>query len=311
MKVIFLGTPEFSVQVLNAILASSHEVVGVITNPDQTGKRGKKLIISPVKEFAYKNNLPLFQFENINQNSGTILSLGADIGVTAAYGQILKSQTIELFQHGIINVHASLLPKYRGASPVQCAILNNEKEIGVTVMKTVLEIDAGDILNTEKVVLKGDENSLQCLQLLASLGAHALVKTLNEIEKGIARAIPQKHEEATFCKKIEKEDGFTDFSEPVQIIFNKVRAYFPWPSVYCLTKYGMIKILKVERVKSEKSLIKYGKVVDISKGNFIISCPDGFLNIKELQLEGSKAMPSKDFLLGHPFSVGDSIILND
>lgn len=311
MKVIFFGTPKFSVEVLKAIKASSHIIVGVITNPDQTGKRGKQLIESPVKEYAKNNNLPIFQFENINLNSETIISLGADIGVTAAYGQILKNHTIDLFKHGIINVHASLLPKYRGASPVQCAILNGEKEIGVTIMKTVLEVDAGDILNCEKITLKGDENALECLEMLAPIGGLALVRTLNEIERGILRPIPQKNDEASFCKKIEKEDGFTDFSEPAQLIFNKIRAYHPWPSLYCITKYGTLKIIKAEIACFDYVPTTNGKIMDTSKGKFVVSCKEGFINIKELQLEGSKIMPSKDFLLGHPFVVGDSLIINE
>lgn len=308
MKVVFLGTPEFAINILEAIIKSSHEVVAIVTIPDKTGGRGNALIFSPVKEFAEKVGIKVYQFENINLETDMLKKMGAEVGVTAAYGQILKENTIKVFKYGIINVHASILPKYRGASPVQCALLKGEKEIGVTIMETVLAIDAGDILNIKRVQLTGTENAEECLNKLSILGGDALVETLDNIDKGEILKIPQNHAEATFCKKIVKEDGEINFSETSTEILNKLRAFSPWPSVFCMTKYGRIKILRATSASCDSSAMQMGKVYRIDRDKIVVSCKKGCLEISKLQLEGSKPMSVRDFLLGRPFSEGESFI---
>ncbi|OQC13311.1 MAG: Methionyl-tRNA formyltransferase [Firmicutes bacterium ADurb.Bin080] len=312
MRIVFLGTPVFAVKVLNELLLSKHEIVGVITMPDRKGKRGKEVISSPVKEFSEKKGLKIFQFENINNQIKAIEDLKADIGVTAAFGQILKEEVLNIFKYGIINVHASILPKYRGASPVQSALLNGEKEIGVTIMKTVLAVDAGDILNMKKITLNGEEKTDECLEKLAMLGGVAVVETLDAIESGLIKPVQQDHEKASFCKKINKEDGEIDFrKESAEEIFNKIRAFNPWPSVYFQSKYGQMKIIEA-RAEGENSFNEVylpGKIIRITNQGLFVKCKKGVLEINRVQLEGGKALEIREFLLGRPFQINEEILL--
>lgn len=307
MKILFMGTPEFAIPSLEAILSSSHEIVGVITQPDRLGARGKKIISSPVKVFALENNLPLFQFEKINTELDTIKALKANIAVTAAYGQILSTDLINSFEKGIINVHASILPRYRGASPVQCALLNGDDELGVSIMQTVKEVDAGDVWAIEKYTPNPLNNAVECLDELSILGAKVLITVLNEIEKGETKPVKQDASKATFCKKIEKEDGFIDFNESAQRIINKVRAYTPWPSVYFDSKYGKIKLLKAKVAEIEDTKSECGEVLEASKKGLIIACATGAIEVLFMQGEGAKSMKATDFLLGKPFEKGEII----
>ncbi|MDD4120177.1 MAG: methionyl-tRNA formyltransferase [Clostridia bacterium] len=310
MRIVFLGTPNFAVNVLKALFLSHHEIVGVITMPDKKGKRGNKTISSPVKEFSEKEGLKTFQFENINTQIKAIEELKADIGVTAAYGQILKEGVINVFKYGIINVHASILPKYRGASPVQCALLNGEKEIGVTIMKTVLAVDAGDILNIKRVVLNGQEKADECLEILSNLGGIATIETLDAIESDLIKPVEQDHTKASFCKKINKEDGKIDFTkESAEDILNKIRAFSPWPSVYFQSKYGQMKIVDAT-VKAEDTSKESlpGTIIGITNKGLWVKCKNGALEINRVQLEGGKVLEIREFLLGRPFQIKEEIL---
>lgn len=228
MKVIFLGTPEFAETILRAVCASRHRVVAVVTQPDKVNARGKKVVASPVKAAAEELGLPVYQFERISRDGVDVLrALNADIMVTAAYGQILSREILSLCPHGVINAHGSILPKYRGASPVQCALLNGEPETGITVMKTEYEVDSGDIILIKKITLRGHENCAEVMDMLAKAGGEAIVEALDSIEDGRAAFTPQDHSQATFCKKINKEDGKIDFSLDAGEIVNRVRAFTP------------------------------------------------------------------------------------
>lgn len=307
MKVLFMGTPEFAIPSLKAILSSNHELVGVVTQPDRLGARGKKIIYSPVKKFALENNIKLFQFEKINAEVDVISELNADIGVTAAYGQILSTALIDSFENGIINVHASILPKYRGSSPVQCALLNGEKELGVSIMQTVKEVDAGDVWAISKYNPDPLANASECLDELALLGGELLVKVLNEIESGNKRPVKQDATKATFCKKIEKEDGFINFNEKAQNIVNKIRAYTPWPSVYFNSRYGRIKLLKAKIADVEGVGPSPGQVLEATKKGLIVACLNGAIEVLFMQGENARPMKATDFLLGKPFEKGEII----
>lgn len=304
MNVIFLGTPEFSQVVLESIVNSKHKVVGVVTQPDRINSRGNKTVFSKVKEYAISKNLPVFQYQNISKEGDELTKLNADIMVTAAYGQILRQNILDMCKHGVINVHASLLPKYRGSSPVQWALINGEKHIGVTIMQTELGIDTGDIILSDNIALKGTENSEEALQLLSKLGASLIVKALDLIEDNKANFSPQETSKATHCKMLKKEDGIIDFSKDAIEIVNFVRGMTPWPSAYTTHNGVIIKILQAEVCESSGGSIN-GEIVvsDINKG-VIVKCGNGYIKIKCLQEQSGKAMEIRSYLLGKKLLVG-------
>ena len=302
MNVVFLGTPEFSVNVLNSIYNSSHEIVGVVTQPDR--KVGRKGIITPcqVKVQAMNLNLPVFSFEKISTDGVDLLkSLNADIFVTCAYGQILSQQILDIAPKGVINVHASLLPKYRGSSPIQWSIINGDKTTGVTIMKTALGVDTGDIILQEELSINGcyvDE----LFSRLSTLGASLIVKALDLIESGTETYTKQDDTKAVHVKMISKNDGLIDFSKSAIEIVNLVKGLSVWPTAFTFYEGKMLKIYKASAIEGKANL---GEVVvsDAKKG-LIIGTSDGLVLVEEVQLEGSKKMPIKDFLLGKKIQVG-------
>ncbi|MBR1624848.1 MAG: methionyl-tRNA formyltransferase, partial [Clostridia bacterium] len=211
MRIVFFGTPQFAIKVLDEINKSRHEIVAVVTQPDKVNGRKNKVTFSPVKSYALENGLNILQFDNISkEGEETIKSLLPDIMVTCAYGQILRQNILDICP--IFNVHASLLPKYRGSSPVQWALINGEEKVGVTIMKTELGVDTGDMILQESIQLVGDENSDETLEKLSLIGAKLIVKALDEFENGSIRYIKQQESEATHCRMLKKEDGKIDFS---------------------------------------------------------------------------------------------------
>lgn len=305
MNVIFLGTGDFSQVVLKAIYESRHNVVAVVSQPDKVNGRNGKITYSPVKSFALEKGLPLYQFNSISKEGKEILaSLNADIMLTSAYGQILSDEIIGICPHGIINTHASLLPKYRGSSPIQIAILNGDEEIGTTIMKTVREVDAGDIIMQKSIKLSGNENQEECFDMLADLSASSAIEALDLIESGQATFVPQDHTKATFCKKLTKEDGKIDFSQSAQEIHNKVRAFYGYPGAFCNTQYGRLKVIKTELTVSEhKGAI--GEVIENKKERFVVQCGnDTAIAFVTVQGEGGKVMSIGSYNLGRPLKIG-------
>ncbi len=310
MNLVFIGTPEFAVPILKAILDSSHKVSLVVTQPDKANVRGNKIRYSPVKEMALSLGLPLAQYERISKNVAEIASLQPDIMLTAGYGQILSKELIAMPKYGIINVHGSLLPKYRGASPVQSALLNGEQVIGVTIMNTLFELDAGEIILQKELALKGDENAGECLQALSYIGAELAVVALDLIEQG--KAIYKKQDEslATFCKPIKKEQGQLDFFNSALSEVNKIRAFTPNPSAFIHTKLGRIKVLASKAVP-DKGNVNAGTIIKAgAKEGLTIKCAQDAIALLKVQPEGSKAMDIADFMRGKgsAFSVGELIV---
>lgn len=305
MKVIFLGTGDFSEIVLKKLDSSKHQVVGVVTQPDKVNGRNGKITFSPVKSYALERGLPLYQFASISKEGKEDLSaIGADIMVTSAYGQILSDEIIAICPHGIINTHASLLPKYRGSSPIQMAILNGDEEIGTTIMKTVREVDAGDVVLQRSIKLNGNENQEECFDMLADLSATALIEALDMIESGVAQFIPQDHSKATFCKKLTKEDGQIDFTLTAKEIHNKVRAFYGYPGAYCQSPYGRLKVIKTELTESEVDG-QAGEVVEAKKERFVVACGNNTkIAFITVQGEGGKVMSVGAYTLGRPLKVG-------
>ena len=302
MKVVFLGTPEFSVNVLNSIYNSSHEIVGVVTQPDR--KVGRKGIITPcqVKVQAQNLNLPVFSFEKISAEGVELLkSLKADIFVTCAYGQILSQQILDIAPYGVINVHASLLPKYRGSAPIQWAIINGDKTTGVTIMQTALGVDSGDIILQEELSIDGNYVD-ELFSRLSTLGASLIVKALDLIESGKATYTKQDESKVVHVKMISKNDGLIDFSKSAINVVNLVKGLCTWPTAFTYYEGKMLKIYKATAIDGKGN---EGEVVDSNaKTGLLIGTSDGLVSVEEVQLEGGKKMPIKDFLLGKKIQVG-------
>lgn len=302
MKVVFLGTPEFSVNVLKSIYNSSHEIVGVVTQPDR--KVGRKGIITPcqVKVQAKNLNLPVFSFEKISTDGVDVLkSLNADIFVTCAYGQILSQQILDIAPKGVINVHASLLPKYRGSSPIQWSIINGDKTTGVTIMKTALGVDTGDIILQEELSINGNYVD-ELFSRLSTLGASLIVKALDLIESGSETYTKQDDTKAVHVKMISKNDGLIDFSKSATEIVNLVKGLSVWPTAFTFYEGKMLKIYKASAIKGKGNSGEV--VVSDAKNGLVIATGNGLVLVEEVQLEGSKKMPIKDFLLGKKIQVG-------
>jgi methionyl-tRNA formyltransferase len=243
MKIIFLGTPHFAVASLKALIASNHKIIAVVTQPDRPRNRGEVIGFSPVKECALKNGLKVLQYEKISlEGAAELKGLDPDIMITAAYGQILSQEILNVAKYGVLNVHASLLPKYRGAAPVQWAIICGEQKTGVTIMKTDIGIDTGDILLAQEIKIGANETAGDMLNRLGVLGAECIIDALCLIENGMAKFIRQKHSDATRFAMLKKSDGLIDWSKSAAQIYNLIRGVNPWPGAFAHYDGRLLKI---------------------------------------------------------------------
>lgn len=310
MKIIFMGTPDFSVPTLDAIKKDGNEIVLVVTQPDK--KKGRKGILTPppVKEWAVKNNISIFQPVKLRekQNIEELEKYEADVIVVAAFGQILPKEVLDMPKYGCINVHASLLPKYRGASPIQWAILNGDDETGVTTMQMDIGLDDGDILLQKKVPISSEDTGGSLFDKLSKVGADLLIETLHRIEKNDIVRIPQDDEKATHVGLIKKDFGILSFDEENKYILNKIRALNPWPSAFTFYKDKMVKIWKAKSVSFNNKGYEYGDLVVENKDELLVVTRNGAISILELQEEGKKRMHAADFLRGHKIEKGDKFI---
>ena len=312
MKAIFMGTPEIAAIILKSVLESKHEIVAVVTQPDKPkGRSQGKLAFPPVKELALEHNIPVFQPQKVREEAflEEIKKLNPDIILVAAYGKLLPKALLELPRFGCINVHASLLPKYRGASPIQWAVLNGEAKSGVTIMYMTEALDAGDIILTEEVELSKEETAGSLHDKLAQIGGPLLLSAMEAIETGKATRIPQNEEEATHVTMLDKAMGNLDFSKSAVELERFVRGLNPWPTAYTKLCGKILKIWKAE-VTSELMLSKeqrqqeFGTIVTVEKDAFGILTGEGILVVKELQLEGKKRMTVEEFLRGFSLGLG-------
>lgn len=298
MKVIFFGTPEFAAVSLEALI-KEHEVIAVVSQPDKPKGRGKKLIPTPVKETAVKYNIPVLQPESAKDEAfiDTLGEYKADIFVVAAYGQILTERLLNLPRHGSINVHGSLLPKYRGAAPIQQAILDGESVTGITIMYMAKRLDAGDMILKKEVVIEEDDTFGRLHDKMALAGAKALMEALKLIEDG--REVREKQDDAlsTYASKITKEMGKIDFSKSSKDVVNQIRGFDPVPGAYAFYEGDKIKLFRAV-VSAEKGN-RPGEVLSADKRGIIVSTGDGAVCIKEIQAAGSKRMAVSAYLLGH------------
>lgn len=304
MRIIFMGTPDFAVGTLRALHEAGHEIVLAVSQPDRTKGRGKAVSMPPVKECALELGIPVFQPEKVKTPEAVaeLKKYEPDLMVVAAFGQILSKEILEMPKYGCINVHASLLPKYRGAAPIQWSIIDGEEYTGVTIMQMDEGLDTGDMITQAKVKIESDETGGSLFDKLASAGAELCVKTVKMIEDGTAVRTPQ-GEGSTYAKMLSKELGNIDFGKSAAEICRLVRALDPWPSAYSFLNGKMLKIWKAEPCEKEFSE-ENGTVVEVNKESLLVSCGSGSVKISELQLEGKKRMSVHDFLLGQKCEVG-------
>ncbi len=305
MKVIFLGTPDFAKVCLDVLIHSKHKVVAVVCQEDKPSGRGNKLKAPPTKILAQEYGIPVYQFHKIRTDGVDILkSLDADIMVTSAYGQILSQEIIDICPHKIINVHGSLLPKYRGASPIQTAILNGETKTGVTIMQTEIGIDTGAMLESKSIEILPNDTYGTLSEKLSYVGAELLIDALDKIESGTDVWTMQDDSKATYTKMIKPEQEFLDFSDTMENLVNKVRAYNPNPVAKLKVNGEQFKVFELKRFEGIKCDTD-GEVIEASpKKGLVISCKDGAVEVVELQAPSSKRMLAKSYLNGRKIEVG-------
>jgi methionyl-tRNA formyltransferase len=303
MRVVFLGTPEFAVPSLEMLVKVGHNVPAVFTQPDRPKGRGKQLAQSPVKLAALRLSIPVHQPERIRrpESIDTLRSLGADLMVVVGYGQIIPQSIIDLAAHAILNVHGSLLPKYRGAAPIQWAIAHGETETGVTIMRIDAGLDTGDMLLKATICIPPDETAPELSARLAPLGADLLIKAIAAIEKNSARYEKQNDAEATYAPILKKEDGLIDWSHTAQTIYNRFRGFQPWPGAYTMFRGQQLTITQAAPAVHAPQLSP-GALIAQNR-NLVAGCGGGTaLELREIQLAGKKRMLAEAFLNGYKLS---------
>ncbi|WP_369297641.1 methionyl-tRNA formyltransferase [uncultured Neglectibacter sp.] len=298
MRVIFMGTPDFAVPSLEKLLERGDDVCAVFTQPDKPKGRGHKLQAPPVKELALAHNIPVYQPDTLRSEDiqAKIKALAPEAIIVAAYGKLLPKAVLDTPKFGCINVHGSLLPKYRGAAPIQWAVIHGEKTVGVTTMYMGEGMDTGDMLLKAETPLGEEETAGELFDRLKLLGADLLGQTLDKLERGVLERVPQNEEEATKAPMLTKELSQIDWTRPAQEIHDLIRGLNPWPGA-CATLDG--KRLKLLASRVRETAGKPGAVVSTAEG-MLIFCGDGSLLLTEIQTENGKRMSGKDYLLGHP-----------
>ncbi len=307
MKVVFMGTPDFAVETLKAVIDAGHEVAAVVTQPDKPKGRGKELAMPPVKELAVERGLTVYQPLKARDASfiSLIREIAPDVIVVVAFGQILTKEFLDIPKYGCVNVHASLLPEYRGASPIQWAVIDGKEESGVTTMLMDEGVDTGDILLQCRRKLDKKETGGSLFEKLSVDGAKLLVETLKGLEEGTIKRIPQDFGKATHTKKLEKTLGELDFRKPAEKLECLIRGLNPWPSAYTHFHGKTLKIWDADVVFGEFAEYEPGQIVSVNKTEFVIKCGVNALAVRQLQLEGKKRMDTAAFLLGTKVEVGE------
>ena len=316
MVIVFFGTPQFAVPTLEALLASRHRVPLVVTQPDKRRDRGQKVTDAPVKAAARAHNVPVFQPERLRapEVAETLRRHSPDIAVVAAYGKLIPADLLTLPRFGMFNVHASLLPKYRGAAPVHRAIMNGEAETGVTIMQMVEALDAGDMLGKSARAIGSDETSEQLEQALAQDGAGLLLDVLDQLEAGTLRAVPQNGSLSTYAPRLRKEEGVIDWTQSSRRIHDQVRGLYPWPHAYSYLDGARLIVWKTEviRLKPDSTVhpaagtttVPPGTIVDVTREAIEVATGDGRIALTEVQAEGRRPMSTRDFLAGRAVQPG-------
>ena len=307
IRIVYMGTPDFAVEPLEAIIKAGYEVAAVVTQPDKQKGRGKEVKMTPVKECALRHGIPVFQPVKIKEPEAVaeLEKYQADLFVVAAFGQLLSEEILNMPEYGCINIHASLLPAYRGAAPIQWAVLNGEKESGVTIMQMDKGLDTGDMLLKRSVELSPKETGDSLHDKLMHLGAELIVEALPKLEKGELVPEKQKYELSSYAKKLTKAMGQIDWSKDAVSLERWIRGLNSWPSAYTFFGGKTLKIWEA-RVAEENGAQKAepGQVVSVSREGFTVACGQGALQILSLQLEGKKRVLTREFLLGYQVEPG-------
>ena len=316
LRVAYMGTPDFAVPTLRALLESRHEVVGVFTNPDRRSGRGKKVRYSPVKEVAVEAGLPVFQPQRVRGNAEALEVLESwkpDVTVVAAYGQILPQSILDVAPMGSLNVHASLLPRYRGAAPINWCIVRGESVTGVTIMQMEAGLDTGPMLLEESVEIGAETTSQQLHDALAPLGGPLLLRTLDGLLDGSIEPRVQDHDAATWAPMIKKEDGAVDFTKTAREVADHIRGFNPWPGAYAQYDAGdgseaqRVKLHLARVVDAPEGDFEPGQVVAASGDELVVACGEGALALVNLQAPGKRAMGARDFMNGFHVAVGHTL----
>ncbi|MBQ9549651.1 MAG: methionyl-tRNA formyltransferase [Lachnospiraceae bacterium] len=309
MRIVFMGTPDFASAALKKLIESGEDVVMAVTQPDRKKGRGKGIAISPVKECASENGIEVFQPERVKEASAVqyIRDRAPELIIVAAFGQILSKEILDIPKYGCINIHASILPKYRGASPIQSCIMAGEKETGVTIMRMDEGLDTGDIILQRSIPIAEDETGGSLFDKLSELGASLMIEAVSDLKEGKTEYTPQDSSKSSYTALLRKNSGRLDFSGEAVELERMIRALDPWPSAW--TKYGekTLKIWKAHVIEDNITgdTAKAGEIISVTKDDFTIKCGNGSLVIEELQQEGKKRMSSHDFLLGMKVKTGD------
>ena len=308
MKIIFMGTPDFAVPTLESLISSKHEVVAVYTKPDEEAGRGKKIRFSPVKECAIAHNIPVYQPVSLRKKEQVEILRGieADVIIVVAYGLILRKSVLEMKKYGCINVHASLLPAYRGAAPIQWAVLNGDAKTGVTVMQMDEGLDTGDIMKVSEIAIDPKETGDSLFEKLSLMGGPLILEVLDEVEAGTATWTPQGETTTMYAKMLEKSMGKLNFSESAVVLERKIRGLNSWPGTFCTLNGRLLKIWGAEVVEGDDALAP-GTVFHVTKNDFSVACGEKALRITEVQPEGKKRMDTAAFLRGNAVNEGEML----
>lgn len=306
MRAVFMGTPEIAAEILKCLLASEHEIIAVVTQPDRPKGRGKELAKSPVKMVAEEHGIPVLQPEKIKAPEAVagLRALAPEIILVAAFGQIISKEILELPKYGCINVHASLLPEYRGAAPIQWAILDGKEKTGITIMRMDEGIDTGDMICTAEIPISPEETGGSLHDKLAAAGGPLLLEAIRQIEEGTAVYTPQNQEAHTYAKMLRKEFGKLDFTDSAERLERYIRGLNPWPSAYTYKDGKGIKFWSASVSYDKFEPCPCGTLVSVKDGMLWIMTGNGILQVKELQPEGKRRMTTEEFLRGYPLTPG-------
>lgn len=307
MKILFMGTPEFAVPSLDMLVQQGYDIVGVVTQPDKPKGRGNKLTPPPVKEYALGKGIPVLQPEKVKtpEFAAQIKALQPDLMVTAAYGKILPKEVLDIPPMGCINVHGSLLPKYRGSAPLWWVVIHGETVTGITTMFTDVGMDTGDMLLKKELPITEDMTTEDVHDAMALLGAEVLQETLEQLQAGTLVRIPQNHEEATYAPMIKKEMAHIDWTRPAQEIHNLIRGMNPWPIAYTHYKDEVVKVWKAQPVHGSTRVQIPGTICEVGKEGIVVAAGSGCIRIVELQFSSSKRMTVEQYLAGHAIEKGE------
>ncbi len=307
MNVVYMGTPDFAVNTLEEIIKAGHTVKAVITQPDKPKGRGKAMQYTPVKEKALEHNIEVYQPIKVREEEfvNLLKDINPDVIVVVAFGQILPESILNIPKYGCINVHASLLPKYRGAAPIQWAVIDGEKTSGVTTMYMAKGLDTGDMIDKVEITLDDKETGGSLHDILADAGAKLLVTTLEKLENNTATRTVQDDEDSCYAKMLDKGMGLIDFNKSAVEIERLIRGLNPWPSAYTKFNDKTLKVYEAEVIDETQGEV--GSVWAVDKKSFTVACGEGSLRIKNLQLEGKKRMDTSAFLLGYKVEIGNQL----